>query len=231
MNSVKYRAIISLIILWFGCNSAFAQTTVDEGVRIARVEYRGGGDWYNDASSLSNLIRYVNSNLPAGISQTYDDVSLGSRDIFNYPFLFLTGHGNITVNRAELANLREYLDGGGFLYIDDDYGLDPFIRPILQDLFPDENLVELPFSHSIYHQAYSFDQGLPKIHEHDGNPPQGFGIFRDGRLVLFYTYESNLADGWADQDIHNLPQTVREQALRMGANILMYTLTSGRLIN
>ncbi|KPQ00661.1 MAG: protein of unknown function containing DUF4159 domain [Bacteroidetes bacterium HLUCCA01] len=231
MNSVKFQAIISLILLWFSGSIAIAQTSADDAVRIARAEYRGGGDWYNDASSLTNLIRYVNANLPAGISQTYDDVALGSRDIFNYPFLFLTGHGNITLNRAEQSNLRKYLDSGGFLYIDDDYGLDPFIRPLLQDLFPDAELVNLPFTHPIYHQAYKFDQGLPKVHEHDGKPPQGLGLFRNGRLVVFYTYESNLADGWADQDVHNLPQSVREQALRMGANILMYTLTSAPLIN
>lgn len=199
--------------------------------KLARVQYRGGGDWYNDPSSLTNLAQFVNANLPVRINPRYDDVAIGSRDIFRYPFLFLTGHGNITVNSAEAANMRTYLDNGGFLYIDDDYGLDPFIRPVMKQIFPDEDFIELPFNHAIFHQVYQFPEGLPKIHEHDGKPPQGFAIFRNGRMVVFYTYESNLADGWADADVHNVPHDLRIESLRMGANILMYALTSNRLIN
>jgi len=203
-----------------------AQRPVEDGYfRIARVKYRGGGDWYNDPSALSNLIAFTRSVVPAGIRPRYEDVDIGSRDIFNYPFLFLTGHGNITVSNAEAANLRDYLDAGGFLHIDDDYGLDAFIRPVLKRIFPDEDLVELPYSHPIYRVLFPFREGLPKIHEHDGKPPQGFGILRNGRLVVFYSYESNLSDGWADPDVHGLPEALRSDALRMGANILVGALT------
>lgn len=198
---------------------------VDGQFRIARVKYRGGGDWYNDPSALSNLIAFTRNAAPAGIRSRYEDVDIGSRDLFNYPFLFLTGHGNITVTNAEATNLREYLDAGGFLYIDDDYGLDPFIRPVMKRVFPDGEFVELPFTHPIYRTLFHFGAGLPKVHEHDGKPPQGFGIIRNGRLVVFYTYESNLSDGWADPAAHGLPEALRTEALRMGANILAGALT------
>lgn len=204
---------------------------IESDFKLARVQYRGGGDWYNDPSSLTNLIRFVNRNLNVNINSRYDDVSIGSRDVNRYPFLFLTGHGNITINATEATNIRRYLDNGGFLYIDDDYGLDAFIRPVLKQIFPDEEFIELPFSHPIFNQVYSFPQGLPKIHEHDGKPPQGFAIFRNGRMVVFYTYESNLADGWADQEVHNLDESLRTESLQMGANILMYALNSHRFLN
>ncbi|MEX0722484.1 MAG: DUF4159 domain-containing protein [Gracilimonas sp.] len=192
---------------------------------IARAKYRGGGDWYNDPSALQNLIAFTKSNVPIRISETYKDVSLGSSDLHLYPFVFLTGHGNITLNSAEARNLREYLQNGGFLYIDDDYGLDEFIRPVMNQVFPDEDFIEIPFNHPIYDQVFTFENGLPKIHEHDGNPPQGFGIFYEGRLVAYYSYESNLGDGWADEEIHNTPGSLRQQAFQMGANILVYALT------
>lgn len=202
-----------------------------DDLKLARVQYRGGGDWYNDPSSLTNLSRFANEHLPISINTRYDDVSIGSRDVNRYPFLFLTGHGNITINSAEASNMRTYLDNGGFLYIDDDYGLDPFIRPVLKEIFPDEDLVEIPFTHPIFNQAWSFPNGLPKIHEHDGKPPQAFGIFRNGRLVVLYSYESNLADGWADPESHNIAPDLREESLQMGANILIYALTSHRYLN
>jgi hypothetical protein len=192
---------------------------------IARAKYRGGGDWYNDPSALQNLISFTKSNVPIRISESFKDVSLGSSDLHLYPFVFLTGHGNITLNSAEARNLRQYLQNGGFLYIDDDYGLDEFIRPVMNQVFPDEDFIEIPFNHPIYDQVFTFDNGLPKIHEHDGNPPQGFGIFYEGRLVAYYSYESNLGDGWADQEIHNTPGSLRQQALQMGTNILVYALT------
>lgn len=210
---------------------SYAQSTQDTDFRLARVQYRGGGDWYNDPSALTNLIRFVNRNLPVKISERYDDVSIGSRDVNRYPFLFLTGHGNITINSAEAANMRSYLDNGGFLYIDDDYGLDPFIRPVMKQIFPDESFIEVPFLHPIFNQAWRFPRGLPKIHEHDGKPPQGFAIFRNGRMVVFYSYESNLSDGWADAEVHSVPADLREQSFRMGANILIYALTSSRYLN
>ncbi|MDI6402523.1 DUF4159 domain-containing protein [Balneolaceae bacterium ANBcel3] len=196
----------------------------DDRFRIARIRYRGGGDWYNDPSALTNLADFAVRYIPISIDRTYDDVDMGSRDIFQYPFLFMTGHGNIDVNESEAANMRSYLDNGGFLYIDDDYGFDPYVRPVIQKIFPDEDLVELPASYPIYSMVFDFPDGLPKIHEHDGKPPQGFGIFRNGRLVLYYTYESNLADGWA-YDVHDNPEHITEKALRMGVNLLVYAFT------
>ncbi|MDZ7756303.1 DUF4159 domain-containing protein [Rhodohalobacter sp.] len=192
---------------------------------MARAKYRGGGDWYNDPSALANLITFTKTNVPIRISNSYTDVSLGSTALHSYPFVFLTGHGNITLNSAEARNVREYLQNGGFLYIDDDYGLDEYLRPVMKDIFPDEDFVEIPFNHPIYDQAFTFENGLPKIHEHDGEAPRGLGIFYEGRLVVFYSIESNLGDGWAEEEIHNVPQSLRRQALEMGSNILVYALT------
>lgn len=196
--------------------------------KLARIKYRGGGDWYNDPSSLKNLAEFTQQQVPIAINPDYDDVALGSSDLSEYPFAFLTGHGTIDINQAEATNIREYLDNGGFLYIDDDYGLDEHFREVIGQVYPDEELVEIPFDHPIYHQVFEFPEGLPKVHEHDGEAPRGFGLFREGRMVLFYTYESNLADGWANPDVHNNPAAVREEALQMGTNILVYALTSGR---
>ena len=195
--------------------------------RIARIEYRGGGDWYNDPSSLTNLADFARQHVPIPIDIEYDDIPLGSRDLFEYPFAFMTGHGNIDINESEMQNLRRYLENGGFLYVDDDYGFDEHIRPMLKDIFPDEEFVELPHDHPIYSNVFDFPQGLPKIHEHDDKPPQGFGIFRNGRLVVYYTYESNLADGWA-YDVHDNPQEVVDASLQMGVNLLVYALTNDR---
>ena len=204
------------------------QAQNEDSFTLARIKYRGGGDWYNDPSSLKNLIAFTKSRVPISIDEEYEDVSIGSRELFSFPFAFLTGHGTISLNRAEASNLREYLDNGGFLYIDDDYGLDEHFRDVISQIFPDEELIEIPFEHPIYHQVYDFPEGLPKVHEHDGKAPRGFGLFRDGRLVLFYTYESNLADGWANPEVHQNPESIRQKALQMGSNILIYALTSGR---
>lgn len=192
---------------------------------IARVQYRGGGDWYNDPSSLTNLIRYTIAQVPISIENKYEDVALGSSEIHSYPFLFLTGHGTITANNSEVSNLRSYLENGGFLYVDDDYGLDEHIRALLARVFPNEDLIELPFNHPIYSQVFEFNSGLPKIHEHDNQAPRGYGLFYQGKLVVYYTFESNLGDGWADIEIHSNPPEKREQALKMGVNILVYALT------
>ncbi len=200
----------------------------NETFELARIKYRGGGDWYNDPSSLKNLAGFTRQEVPIAVNPEYKDVDIGSRELFKYPFVFLTGHGTITINNTEASNLREYLDNGGFLYVDDDYGLDESFREMMKEVYPDEEFIELPFDHPIYHQVFNFPEGLPKIHEHDGKPPQGFGLFRNGRLVVFYTYESNLSDGWANPDVHNDPESVRQQALQMGANILIYALTNGR---
>jgi len=196
--------------------------------KLARIKYRGAGDWYNDPSSLKNLAEFAQQQVPIAINPEYDDIALGSSDLFEYPFAFLTGHGSVSMNQVEATNLRKYLNNGGFLYIDDDYGLDKHFREIIKQVYPDEELVEIPFEHPIYHQVYDFPEGLPKIHEHDGKAPRGFGIIKDGRLVLFYTYESNLADGWANPEVHNDPAAIRQKALQMGTNILVYALTSGQ---
>lgn len=224
------KRLLSLLLcfafLWSTAAVSFAQSNGD--VTLARIKYRGGGDWYNDPSALQNLIEFANSQVPISISTEYDDVALGSRDLHQYPFAFLTGHGTISVNQAEASNLREYLNNGGFLYVDDDYGLDDNFREMLEQVYPNEELVELPFEHAIYHQVYDFPEGLPKVHEHDNKPPQGFAIFREGKMVAFYSYESNLADGWANPEVHNNPEPLRQKALQMGTNILVYALVSGR---
>ncbi|TVQ65325.1 MAG: DUF4159 domain-containing protein [Balneolaceae bacterium] len=194
-------------------------------VRIARIQYRGGGDWYSSPTALRNLIRFTREQVPIHISDRYDDVQLGSRDLFNYPFVYMTGHGNISVNDAEMQNLRNYLENGGFLYVDDDYGFDPYVRPILQSIFPDESFFELPGDHPIYNLVYTFPEGRPpKVHEHDGKPPQAFAVYRNGRMVLLYTYESNPADGWA-YDEHDNPEEITRAALEFGVNLLTYVFT------
>jgi hypothetical protein len=196
--------------------------------KIARVQYRGGGDWYSSPTALTNLIRYTREEVPISIHPEYDDVQLGSRDIHNYPMLFMTGHGNVEVNSAEMENLRRYLENGGFLFVDDDYGMDQYVRPILQDIFPDEDFVELPATHPIYHNVFDFPEGRPpKVHEHDGLPPQAFAVYRNGRMVLLYTYESNPSDGWA-YDQHSNPDEIVQAALRFGVNVLVFAFTSGR---
>lgn len=229
MFQTKEFNIVTVIILLFfllasGLQSAAAQA--DNSFSVARIKYRGGGDWYNNPSALENLISFTQLQVPIAISPNYKDVSIGSSDLFAYPFAYLTGHGSITVNSAEISTLREYLVNGGFLYIDDDYGLDKYARDLIKKLFPDEKLIEIPFDHPLYHTVYDFNNGPPKIHEHDGKAPRGYGIFYEGRLVLYYTYESNVSDGWANPDVHNDPEPVRQKALRMGANILVYALTN-----
>lgn len=221
------RSVFLLILFLSGSLLPFAEALANrqnDEFTVARIKYRGGGDWYNDPSSLKLLADFVNQHLPISISRSYDDVDIGSRELHRYPFAFMTGHGNITINSAEAANVREWLDNGGFLYIDDDYGFDPYVRPVIAAIFPEEELIELPISHPIYNQAFHFPDGLPKIHAHDGKPPQGFAIFRNGRMVLYYTYESNLADGWA-WDVHDNPEEITENSLQMGANLLIYALT------
>lgn len=194
--------------------------------KIARVQYRGGGDWYSSPTALTNLTRFAREHIPINISTRYDDVQLGSRDIFNYPFLFITGHGNIEINDSEMENLRRYLENGGFLYVDDDYGMDEYVRPLLQRIFPDEEFFELPADHPIYRNVYHFPEGRPpKVHEHDGKPPQAFAVYRHGRMVLLYTYESNPSDGWA-YDEHNNPEHITQSALQFGVNLLVYVFNS-----
>jgi hypothetical protein len=192
---------------------------------IARVKYGGGGDWYNDPTAVPNLCHYLKTHTLVDVAEDEAQVSLTDESLFSYPILFITGHGRILLSEEEASRLRMYLLRGGFLYADDDYGMDSSFREAMKKVFPDRPIVELPFSHGIYTVHFRFPNGLPKIHEHDNNPPQGFGIFDDnGRLMVFYTYETNLSDGWADPQVHGDPPEKREVALRMGVNIVLWAL-------
>ena len=191
-------------------------------VKIALLQYSGGGDWYSNPTSLPNLVAFCNNQLNTNISNDIPTVEVGSPEIFNYPLVHMTGHGNVVFSAQEADNLRTYLAAGGFLHIDDNYGMKPYILPQISIIFPEYELVEIPYSHAIFHQTYSFPNGLPKIHEHDNKPPQAFGIFIEGRLVLLYTFECDLGDGWEDQAVHGDSQETRLKALQMGANIIQY---------
>ena len=200
----------------------FTSTAQNQGVKIALLKYNGGGDWYANPTSLPNLIKYCNANLKTNIYAEPATIEIGSSEIFNFPFVHITGHGNIIFSENEANTLRTYLEGGGFLHVDDNYGLDEYFRREIKKVFPERELVELPPSHPIFHQKYNFNEGLPKIHEHDNKVPQAFGLFIDDRMVCLYTFEADLGDGWEDGDVHNDPIEVREKALKMGANIIQY---------
>ncbi len=189
---------------------------------IALLKYNGGGDWYANPTSLPNLIKFCNSQISTKIEIKPATVEPGSTDIFQYPFVHMTGHGNVVFNNSEIENLRNYLMSGGFLHIDDNYGMNKYIRKEIKKLFPDKELTEIPGNHPIFSIAYDFPKGLPKIHEHDGLPPQAFGIFDNDRLLLLFTFESDLGDGWESPQVHNDPEDVRQNALKMGANIIKY---------
>lgn len=189
---------------------------------IAVVKYKGGGDWYANPTALRNLIAFCNTNINTKINPKPQDVEVGSPDIFQFPFLHMTGHGNVFFSETDAENLRNYLISGGFLHIDDNYGMQPYITKELKKVFPDKELIELPSNHEIFNTAYKFPNGLPKIHEHDGKRPQAFGMYVEDRLVLLFTFESDLGDGWEDPEVHNDPADVREKALKMGANIVKY---------
>ena len=191
-------------------------------VQIGLLKYSGGGDWYANPTSLPNLIKFCNENLNTNIDPDYVTVEVGSRELFNLPFVHLTGHGNVIFSESEARNLRNYLLAGGFLHIDDNYGLDQYIRPQMKKVFPEYEFIELPYSHAVYHQKYDFVDGLPKIHEHDDKAPQGFGIIHEGRLICFYSYESDLGDGWEDKRVHKDSEATRMSALKMGANLIQF---------
>lgn len=192
---------------------------------VAVLKYKGGGDWYSNPTALPNLIKFCNDNIDTNINETIETVEVGSTDIFQYPFLHMTGHGNVFFSDDDAENLRLYLISGGFLHIDDNYGMEPYITKELKKVFPNNELREIPSDHEIFNSAFEFSNGLPKVHEHDGKAPQAFGIFHEGRLVLLFTFESDLGDGWEDQEVHNDPEDVREKALKMGANIVKYAFT------
>ena len=216
------KKILAILLLLFS-GITFSQ---NYSYQIALLKYNGGGDWYaNLETSLPNLIKFCNENIKSNINPEQAIVEAGSNDIFNYPFVHITGHGNIIFTDAEAQNLRKYLIGGGFLEISDNYGLDKFIRPQLKKIFPELELVELPFDHPVYHQKYNFDRGLPKIHEHENKAPKGYGLIYKGRLVCFYDFECDLGDGWENAEVHNDSEDARNKALKMGANILSYAFT------
>ncbi len=217
---MQKRRILSILVLLFGIGG-FAQNTY----QIALLKYNGGGDWYANPTSLTNLIDFCNKNLKTSINPEYATVDAGSAEIFDYPFVHITGHGNVIFNEQEALNLRNYLIAGGFLHISDNYGIDKYIRPQMKKVFPELEFVVLPFDFPIYHQKYNFLNGLPKIHEHEGKPPQGFGLLWEGRLVCFYDYECDLGDGWEDPEVHNDSPEKRLKALQMGANIVEYVFT------
>lgn len=207
--------VVLLLILMFG----------QYDFTIARLKYHGGGDWYSNPSSLPNLLAAVNERTSIRAAPREEVVEITDPKLFNYPYLYMNGHGNVRFSDEEIKILRNYFAAGGFLHADDNYGMDSSFRHEIIKVFPDSPLIELPFDHPIYHSLYDFPNGLPKIHEHDGKPSQGFGVFYENRLVVFYTYECDLGDGWEDHDVHNDPPEKREAAIQMGINIVVYNLT------
>jgi hypothetical protein len=206
-------------------STAQVPNTAKSKIKLARIKYSGGGDWYNDPSGEVNLLRYISTNTNIQVEPVFEYVDLSSDNLFLYPLIFMTGHGNINLSEQEAERLRSYLENGGFLYIDDDYGLDEFVRKEMVKVFPSQKFVELPFSHEIYKSHFKFENGLPKIHEHDNKAPQGFGLFTEGRLCVYYTYETNISDGWPDPEVHKDKPEAREMSFRMGTNIIVYALT------
>lgn len=214
------KILFLLLLAGLSAKSGISQGTFSIGL----LKYNGGGDWYANPTSLPNLISFANKNLGTSIAADPVTIDAGNPEIFNLPFVHMTGHGNVIFSPSEADNLRSYLIGGGFLHIDDNYGMDPFIRPQLKRIFPELDLVEIPASHPVFHQKYDFPGGLPKIHEHDNKPPQAFALFYQGRMVAMYTYECDLGDGWEDPAVHKDSEATRQKALKMGANLLQYVL-------
>lgn len=213
------RICIALCFLFSSLGSIAQQ------LKIGLLVYGGGGDWYANPTAIKNLAAFCNQNLGTKLDTKEAQVEVGSANIFNYAFLHTTGHGRMFFTDAEAKNLRLYLESGGFLHIDDNYGLDPYVRPEMKKVFPELTFVELPFSHPVYHQKYNFPNGLPKIHEHDGKQPKGYGLIYKGRLVCFYSYDCDLGDGWEDPEVHKDSPEKRQQALQMGANLIQYVFT------
>ena len=219
---MKYRFFV------FGCLILLASSSFTQrhSFQIAKVKYSGGGDWYANRTALPNLIQFCNTYLSTNIDPQDQVVELSSSDIYNYPFIYLTGHGNVVFSDKDVDNLRKYLEAGGFLHIDDNYGLEKYIRPQMKKVFPELDFVELPFTHEVYKAKYEFPNGLPKIHEHDGKPPKGYGLIYKGRLVCFFDVECDLGNGWEDAGVYNDSEETRQKALKMGANLVQYALTN-----
>ena len=226
---MKKTSMLNVIFgILFLCSAlGFSQSKERKSLlTIARVKYQGGGDWYNDPTAIPNLLQFIQRETTILTAEDEKKVEIMDQELFSYPVLFMTGHGKISFSNEEAKRLRKYLTNGGFLYADDDYGMDKYFRAMMKKVFPDKDLVELPFTHPIYHCNFSFINGLPKIHEHDGGPPHGYAIFHEGRMVVFYSFNTNISDGWVDPDVHKDPQQVRIKALKMGVNIIVYALTN-----
>ncbi len=220
------HVVPGFLMLALLCGSAPAQQDkASSAFKIARLKYQGGGDWYNDPTEEVNLLNFIRQHTGLDVDPEYQYVDMESEDFFSYPFLFMTGHGNISLSDADVQRLRTYLENGGFLYADDDYGMDKSFRREIRRVFPGQELVELPYSYGLYHCVFDFPNGPPKTHYHDGKPAQGFGLFYHGRLVVYYTYESNPSDGWDDPDVHHDPESKRQEALRFGTDIVVWALT------
>lgn len=213
------KAVIGIAIILSLILCAF---TVEPSYKLALLKYNGGGDWYANPTALPNLSNFCNEAIKTNLDPNYATVEVGSPELFNYPFVHMTGHGNVVFSDSEAENLRRYLLAGGFLHIDDNYGMDPFVRPAMKKVFPELEFVEIPFNHKIYSIAFQFDEGLPKIHEHDGQSPKGLGLIYEGRLICYYSYETDLGDGWEDQEVHNDSPQKRLQALQMGSNLVKF---------
>jgi len=224
MSAPKIPVTIALGLLILLSGSVLAQDKTG-AFTIARVKYHGGGDWYNDPSIIPNLLKFLHQETGIEVADDEARVSLTDEELFSYPIIFLTGHGRIRFSDLEVKRLRQYLTHGGFLYADDDYGMDKYFRREIKKVFPDRELVELPFDHEIYHSHFDFPNGPPKIHEHYGGPPRAYGIFYEGRMVVYYTFNTNISDGWADPEVHGDPPHIREAALKMGVNIVVWALT------
>jgi len=223
MKNIKIFLFIGVLM---SASVGWTQENPGSEFVVARLKYSGGGDWYNDPSILPNLLDFMAERTNMSLGKSEAIVEIMDEDLFLYPVVFMTGHGRIHLSRPEAARLRLYLTSGGFLYADDDYGMDASFRTEIKKIFPDHELKEIPFSHPIFHSHFSFAKGAPKIHEHDGGPPKSYGIFHEGRMVIFYTFDTNISDGWADPNIHNDPPEVRQKAFEMGTNIMVYALTN-----
>ncbi len=224
-NSQYLRTILILtLILTVITELSFAQNINEGRLTIARLKYSGGGDWYNDPSAVPNLLSYIEKETGIFVRNDEVKISLSDEKLFSFPILFITGHGRIRLTEVEVRRLREYLTHGGFLYADDDYGMDKFFRTEMKKVFPDYEFVELPFNHEIYRTHFEFTNGPPKIHEHDGGPPRAYGLFYDGQMVVYYTVNTNISDGWVDPAVHKDPPQIREAALKMGTNIILWVL-------
>ena len=224
---MKHSLLYSVSTMVFIICSIGAASSMEPGkFTLARLHYGGGGDWYANPSSIPNLLKYIGENSSIKTAKKEARVKILDEDLFRYPILYMTGHGNVSFSNSEALRLRQYLISGGFLFADDNYGMNDSFRRQMKKVFPDKDLVELPFSHGIFDIHFRFPNGLPKIHEHDGKPPQAFGIFHEGRLVVFFTYESDLGDGWEDESVHNDPLERRNAALQMGTNVIVWSLTN-----